>query len=217
LPDPVDYVYRDFVVLSALGIERKATPIELEETSEGREFRRKLRSAFDLPESSRLLGLNIGCGTPDATCKRPSLSLLSALTDQVQQRHRFDLLLTGAPFESEINKEFRKIHEKRNNFRILDLAGKTNLFELAGAIKACELFISSDSGPYHMAVGLHIPTLAIFRFPSSAHYHDHPWVRCLVAKDDNSLPELMEAAEALLSTDLSAGRSALSSHCDSLV
>src|SRR5205814_1208692 len=143
--------------------------------------REKLRPAYDLPGSSRLLGLNIGCGTPDAICKRPSLGLLSALTDQVQRRHRFDLLLTGAPFESEVNREFIKMHERRNDFRIVDLAGKTNLFELAGAIRACEFFISSDSGPYHMAVALQIPTLAIFRFPSPAHYHDHPWVRCVVA------------------------------------
>ena len=94
-----------------------------------------------------MLGLNIGCGTSDALCKRPNLDLLSALVDQVQRRHRWDLLLTGAPFESDINREFRKIHEKRNDFRILDLAGKTNLFELAGAIKAqrCASFLDTSS------------------------------------------------------------------------
>jgi ADP-heptose:LPS heptosyltransferase len=42
------------------------------------------------------------------------------------------------------------------------LAGKTNILELVGLIKACRLFISYDSGPYHMGVALKVPTLGVF-------------------------------------------------------
>jgi ADP-heptose:LPS heptosyltransferase len=72
------------------------------------------------------------------------------------------------------------------------------MLDLAGAIAACQLFVSSDSGPYHMAVALRVPTLAIFKFPNPHHYHRHAWVECLVAPDAKSLPVALEAAERLL-------------------
>jgi hypothetical protein len=65
---PMEYTERDFVVLAALGIERCGTPIELRETDEGRAFRELLSAEVG---GRRLLGLNIGCGTPDAVPKRP--------------------------------------------------------------------------------------------------------------------------------------------------
>jgi len=70
--------------------------------------------------------------------------------------------------------------------------------ELSGAIAVCRLFAPSDSGPYHMAVGLRVPTLAIFRWPSPEHYHHDAWVECLVAGGVEALPSLLEAAGRLM-------------------
>ncbi len=46
--------------------------------------------------------------------------------------------------------------------RILNIAGKTNLRELAALISECDAFISNDSGPMHMAAALFVPVVAIF-------------------------------------------------------
>lgn len=192
-PARLEYTERDFVALAALGVERAGTAIELRETEEGASLRKRLQAELG---GKPLLGLNIGCGTPDAVGKRPPLDLLSALVGELQQRHGFALVLTGAPFEQEVNRQFLSGFKPRGP--VVDLAGRTNLLELSGVIKACRLFISSDSGPYHMAVGLRVPSLALFKSPNPEHYHHHEWIHCLVAPGAESYPAALESAERLL-------------------
>jgi ADP-heptose:LPS heptosyltransferase len=193
---PLEYCERDFVALAALGIERRGAAIELKETDEGRAFRARLREELGGDSARPLLGLNIGCGTPDAIVKRPDLDLLAGLVGELQRRHGFAVVLTGAQYEREINCEF--ISRLHATGPVVDLAGRTDMLELAGAIAACQLFVSSDSGPYHMAVALRVPTLAIFKFPNPQHYHRHAWVECVVAPNAKSLPVALAAAERLL-------------------
>jgi heptosyltransferase-2 len=45
---------------------------------------------------------------------------------------------------------------------VLNLCGKTSLRFLPALIKQCRLFITNDSGPMHIAVAVHVPTIAIF-------------------------------------------------------
>ena len=45
---------------------------------------------------------------------------------------------------------------------IINLAGKTTLEELISTIAQCDLFITNDSGPMHIAGALSIPVVAIF-------------------------------------------------------
>jgi ADP-heptose:LPS heptosyltransferase len=195
LPFPLEYTERDFAVLAALGIERHGTAIELRETSEGRAFRTQMAGEFGEAGQRPILGLNIGCGTPDAVPKRPSFDLLAALVVELQRCHGFALLLTGARYEQAVNREF--LQRLQPIGPVLDLAGRTTMLELTGAIAACRLFISSDSGPYHMAVALRVPTLALFNTPNPQHYHRNAWTDCLVAPDARSLPAALAAAERL--------------------
>ncbi|MFN3947367.1 MAG: glycosyltransferase family 9 protein [Aquificaceae bacterium] len=188
-----DYTDRYFVALKALGIERKGIPIELEETEEAIKFRESFRQRFGIPEDAKLIGLNIGCGTPDALWKRPNLGLLRNLVETIQKNTDTVLVLTGATFEKDINEEFLRDY----NLPAYDLAGATDILELPGLIRACRLFISTDSGPYHMAVALKVPTLAIFvkDFPPS--YHKHPWVRCVVLGKEEDVKVAIEAGMEL--------------------
>ena len=198
LPWPLEYTQRDFVALAALGLERTDRAIELRETDAGAAFRLALRARHGLPAEARLLGLNLGCGTPDAVAKRPNLELMSSLVGALQRDHGLALVLTGAPFERAINTAFRERYREPPGSRVIDLAGQTSLLTLAGAIQACELFISSDSGPFHMAVALGVPTLGVFNWDNRVHFHHQAWVRCCVAPTPADLPALHAAAEALL-------------------
>ncbi len=191
---PINYTDRDFVALAALGIERNGRPIELRETPAGMAFRASLvqKIGTDRP----ILGLNIGCGMPGSGDRRPNLELLGALVGELQRRHQFALVLTGAPFEAEVNQEFLRRFPPSGPF--LDIAGKSTICELAGAIAACRLFITPDSGPFHMSVALGVPTLAILNYLNAQHHHHHPWVNCLIAPSMESLPAALEAAEKLL-------------------
>jgi ADP-heptose:LPS heptosyltransferase len=194
---PLEYAYRDFVVLSSLGIERNGIPIELEETSEGRRFRSGFRERFGIPEKTEILGVNIGCGTPDAVWRRPHLKLLSRLIAGLQEKYKFAVILTGAKFEEEFTREFIEMHRKVFADGIIDFA-ETDILDLTGFIRACRLFISSDSGPYHMAVALRIPTIAVFNFDCRPAYHHHPWVKCKVIQTEGDVISLGKEMEEFL-------------------
>lgn len=169
---PMDYTERDFAALAALGLYREGQKIVLAETESGRLFREQLQR--QLPkEGLPVIGLNIGCGTPDAEKKRPDLDLLVSALGYMQQKLSYVLLLTGAPNEREINRSFMKKYQDKwgDVHCLIDLSGLTTLSGLTGVITLCDGFISSDSGPYHMAVAQGIPTLALFNFASPEHYH----------------------------------------------
>lgn len=173
---PMDYTLRDFVVLQALGLERSHTPIELQLSKEGERFKQTLLS--QLPSQMPVVGLNIGCGTQDALVKRPDIQHLAKCMAALYQQQAFSLVLSGAPFEQDVNQVFAQ------SFRqllphlpvMVDMAGKTSLPESAGLIDACDLFITTDSGPYHMAVGLQKPTLVWFTYAETTSFHEDAWV-----------------------------------------
>ena len=180
---PMDYTSRDFVVLTALGIEREGRPIELELTDSGKSYADQLK--LRLPPGVPVVGLNIGCGTPDALHKRPNIAKLVECVGTAIHRQPHSLLLSGAKFEDDVNREFIAAYASRwgSISHIFNLAGETNLCTLAGLIATCDIFISTDSGPYHMAVAMKKPTLVLFTYPEVTSFHEDLWCRRLINPD----------------------------------
>ena len=176
LSELMDYTERDFVVLEALNIKREGILIELQIGPEGLAWQHLHASLFS--KSQKQMVLNIGCGTPDAMAKRPPMhALLDAMVTSYQ-RNPFALHLTGANFEKEVNQEFANLYLQK--LRALgcypvvhDWAGQCTLNELSGLVGSADIMISSDSGPFHIAVALGVPTLGWFNFPTPASYHPH--------------------------------------------
>ena len=180
LPQRMDYTNRDFVALAAWGIERDGRPIELQRTADGQQAIERLTGAW--PAGLRVVGLNIGCGTPDAVPKRPPIDVVVEAMHQVMQDQPSVLLLTGAPFEKAVNADFVAQYRQRHgqDHILIDLAGATSLSGLTGLIQACDVFVSSDSGPYHMAVAMRKPTVGWFMLEEPTAYHRDAWCRCLL-------------------------------------
>lgn len=176
LSQPMDYTERDFVVLSALNINREGSLIELQVGPEGLMWQRLHASSFS--KFQKQVVLNIGCGTLDALAKRPPMQGLVDGMVTSYQRDPFTLHLSGADFEREVNREFKKLYtQKLSAFgyapEVHDWAGQCTLNELSGLVGLAHIMISSDSGPFHMAIALGIPTLGWFNFPTPASYHPH--------------------------------------------
>ncbi len=191
LPEPMDYTCRDFAALAALGLERNGQPIVLQVGGEGQAW----QSGPGKKISGNLrIGLNIGCGTPDAHERRPDINMLVDALGKFRQTHPFTLLLTGAANEQQINREFILGAAERwgDVSGIFDLSGTGSLNTLAGIISHCHLFISGDSGPYHMAVALGIPTLAIFNLFMPEAFHKVPYVRICLSPDTETVMAKIE-------------------------
>jgi len=206
---PMDYTDRDFVALSALELERNAVPIELRvEPSAKQKVEFLLQSfqaerAMDQGIPRPVLGVNIGCGTPDALYKRPDLNHFVDALVAFLERNPHDIVLTGAPFEQAVNLEFAMLLSKRwaqaapglPEPLVWDGAGKTSMPELSALISACQLFVSTDSGPYHMAVALRVPTFCWFVVNEPSSLHREPWC---AASLNPSVQEFVTQTERLV-------------------
>ena len=195
---PMDYTNRDFVVLQALCLERSGTSIEMQVTEEGRAWQTLHLHRFqnNLP----VIGLNIGCGTPDAMVKRPDLKHLAQCFSGLLAVHPANMVLSGAPFEKDVNQAFigllKEMHPQ--DLHIVDAAGETTLSSSSGLIDACDVFVSTDSGPYHMAVALRKPTLVWFTYPEVTSFHNEAWCSRLIQP---STEEFVSTVSKLLGYD----------------
>jgi ADP-heptose:LPS heptosyltransferase len=111
-----------------------------------------------------------------------SLTTLASHLKAWQKEQNIDLYLTGADNEASINAEFiQRLKEIDASPRVLvDLAGQTQPDTLTALINEMDVFISTDSGPYHMAVSLKKPTLCWFTASGPGSLHFHSWVISLV-------------------------------------
>lgn len=193
---PLDYTERDFVVLAPLGIAREGTRISMTVSPQGLEWQ-QAHPVHRTPEAGKLVTLNIGCGTADALNKRPLIADLVNCVAGLYEKVRFTLWLSGAGFERDINEEFaialRNALSQRNlRCEIVDWAGQCTLSQLTGLLACSDLVISTDSGPYHMAVALDVPTLCWFNFETIPSLHHEENVRNLI------LPAPAEFTDAAL-------------------
>jgi len=73
------------------------------------------------------------------------------------------VVLFGAPADRAVNR--RVAREARNlapAIRIADAAGRTDLPLAAALLERCSLFVSTDTGPLHMAAALGVPLIGLY-------------------------------------------------------
>ncbi|MCX5669504.1 MAG: lipopolysaccharide heptosyltransferase II [Candidatus Omnitrophica bacterium] len=112
-------------------------------------------SQAQIKDSDKLLVIH-----PAASC--PSriwpAERYAQVADQLVRKHGFKVILVCGP------KDIQKAEVVIKNMRsqALNLAGKTSISQLASLLRRCQLFISTDSGPMHVACALGVPVITIF-------------------------------------------------------
>jgi hypothetical protein len=197
LPILMDYTEKDFVALAALGIERKENKINLRVSQDGLAWQKSNLTHVD---ESLTVTLNIGCGTSGAMPKRPHLQALVACMVELYRHRPFRLNLSGADFEAAVNVEFQRdflqaLAAQGLRCELKDWSGQCSLSQLTGLLGASELVISSDSGPYHMAVALGVATVCWFNFDTPPSYHSQSGVAVVI---NPSPKEFVAAAQSAL-------------------
>ncbi len=104
--------------------------------------------------SDILVGLQIGASAED---KRWPVACFAELADRLVEVFGVKILLTGSAKEVHYGKEFESIAGTRP----LNLIGRTDMRELATLLKRCNLFISNDTGPLHVATAVGTKTINI--------------------------------------------------------
>ena len=80
------------------------------------------------------------------------------VADRLTQNYGFKvLIISGAKDIALAQNVMKNMHHP-----VINLAGKTSVSQLASLLKRCQLFISNDSGPVHIASSVGTPVISIF-------------------------------------------------------
>ncbi len=103
-----------------------------------------------------VVGINPGAFFGSA--KRWFADRYAAVADLLIQRLDAQILIFGSREEKRLADEIRD----SMHYRPVILAGATDLSSLMALISLCDLFITNDSGPMHLAAALGTPQIALF-------------------------------------------------------
>ncbi len=156
--DKVHQIYYYLNLLQQLGIQAKFSDpyiyLKLDERLHAREMLKDMKKP--------ILGINPGATYGSA--KRWFPDRFAEIANWFISETDGNAVIFGGKTEVNIADEIYKkvIPEFRTSNSLLSLAGKLALRELISLIAECDVFITNDSGPMHIAYAVRTPLVAIF-------------------------------------------------------
>ncbi len=74
----------------------------------------------------------------------------------------YDIVIFGGPTEVDMGDAIEQELKHLGVTNYENKAGKTSVIQLCSAIGGCDLFLTNDSGPMHIAAAYQVPTVSIF-------------------------------------------------------
>ena len=150
----VHEVHRYLRVLQLLNINTAPDFLEFWHTDADREIIQGLLNAEGVSATDRLVTLNLG------TTWRTKQWDITNFAEVIQQTARFipdtRIVLTGAPDEVPFAEALS------TSLPTINLIGKTSILQLGALLERCEICLTCDSGPMHIAAAVGTPTVALF-------------------------------------------------------
>jgi heptosyltransferase-2 len=148
------YYYLD--LLSGLGLNEfpdgPTLSVDQREMAETEEW----LGSQDIPIHRPLILINPGAYFGSA--KRWPAEKYAELAGLLQNKRHAQIMIVGSPEETHLAKNI----SSRMSGRSYILTGKTSLARLAALLNLCDLFVTNDSGPMHLANMLKVPLVALF-------------------------------------------------------
>jgi heptosyltransferase-2 len=110
---------------------------------------------FRVLTQDQLVGMQIG--SADAFKCWP-VEFFVEVARYLRNKHRVKIYLNASKKEKDLVRQFRRL---LGDDDVLHFPG-ISLSQSAALIKACSLFVSNDTGPMHMAIGLGVPVVGLF-------------------------------------------------------
>ncbi len=150
---PLEHQFR---VLRLLGLEHFDKRLELwTREEEDENIRRLLESEWVAPHQT-LVGINPGSSLRWPTKQWP-IENFSKLCDELAHRN-IRVVITGS---AEDGPTCERLFQMTRN-KPINAIGKTSITELTALVRRCQVFVSSDSAPMHIASSLDVPLVALF-------------------------------------------------------
>lgn len=150
----VHEVHRYLRVLRLLDIDTPSDALEFWHTDADRHFIENLLRTEGVSFDDRLIAVNLGTTW---TTKRWDLT---KFTEVIQQITRLvpeaKVVLTGSFTEQRLTEALPP------SLPTVNLVGKTSILQLGALLERCEVCLTCDSGPMHIAAAVGTPTVALF-------------------------------------------------------
>ncbi|MBN1405774.1 MAG: lipopolysaccharide heptosyltransferase II [Candidatus Omnitrophica bacterium] len=149
-------VEHQFKLLEVLGIKGADPALELFPSEEEKRNIEKVLDAEWVSEKQILVGINIGSSIKWQTKRWPPDNIIKLCRKFSQKDIR--IVITGSKNEMPLAENLVTAFKSKP----INMTGRTTLMELAWLIKKCNLFITADSAPLHIAVAMKTPCIALF-------------------------------------------------------
>ncbi len=175
---PMDPVTHQFRVLKMLGIDLLDNSLELWPSPEDVKRVEDLLDAQWLSDAQKIVGINISASKRWSTKLWPREYLMQLCVELGFRDIR--VVITGTADDLVYA---NMLINSLKNTKIINACGKTSVNELAVLIKKCNVFISADSSPLHIASAVGTPFIALFG-PTDARRHLPPGKNYIVINKD---------------------------------
>ena len=150
----VHEVHRYLRVLRLLEIDTASDGLEFWHTDADRRFIENLLCVEGVSRSDRVIAVNLGTTW---TTKRWDVKNFTEVIRQITHLvPEAKIVLTGSPTEQTLAETVPA------SLPTINLVGKTSILQLGALLERCEVCLTCDSGPMHIAAAVGTPTVALF-------------------------------------------------------
>lgn len=144
-------------VLKLLGIEQIEEKLELWPSREDEEYVNHFLAKQWIGEQQVLVGFNIG-SSKKWSSKRWPIENWAKFCDELALKYSWRIVITGDKHDLTLVDELMKLTKAKPIIAV----GQTSLTQLAVLIRKCQVYITSDSAPLHIALSMSVPSIAFF-------------------------------------------------------
>lgn len=138
-----------------LGIEPRDNSLFMPINEDSEKYIDELFDKQGVRKNNKLLAIHPGASCPSKIWPHERFAQVA---DKLVEKYGFGVLIIGGPKDSKLAQNMLK----NMKYEAANLAGKTTVRQLASVLKRCNLFISNDSGPVHIASAVGVPVISIF-------------------------------------------------------
>ncbi len=147
-------VHRYLRVLRLLEIDTASDGLEFWHTDTDRGFIENLLCVEGVSREDRVIAVNLGTTW---TTKRWGVGNFAEVIQQITRLVQgTKIVLTGSPAEQALAETLP------TSLPTINLIGKTSILQLGALLERCEVCLTCDSGPMHIAAAVRTPTVALF-------------------------------------------------------
>lgn len=154
IPNNMHAIYARHLLIRGLGVRSNFKEIELFIADNEKKRIYDFLKERGVNHNSFLIGFQPGAAKFYKRWPEKNFIKLGKMISKIRDDIR--IIITGGKKEKELAQRIA------DEFNGVSLAGKLTISETSAAIERCNLFITNDTGPMHIAVAMGTPTIALF-------------------------------------------------------